>query len=123
MSDIFEIVGVNAEIKIKVKGREKTFTVQDPNYLKKMALIRKMRDLGKNKDTMDTMDLALQDWDCQKKYVQLYVPELTDEQIENMGEHAFRALFETVTDMAAEKFGAHVKKIETEKKSLATPQV
>jgi len=40
--------------------------------------------------------------------------------IEEMGQHSFQALFDAVTDLASKRFGAHVRKIDDEKKDLAT---
>jgi hypothetical protein len=119
MADIFEIVGVNAQVKVHIKGKEKIFTVHDPKYTDKIAVMKELRGLAKHRDDIDDLDMIEQDFSLRKKYVQLYLPDLTDDQILNMGEHSFDTLYQAVTQMASEKFGACVRKIDAEKKDLA----
>jgi len=123
MTDIFEIVGIQAEVKLTLKGKVRSFPIHDPKYLDKVRLMKEMRDLSKLRGVMDDIELTEKDWHIQKKYVRLYLPELTESNIEDMGESAFRVLFQTVTDLAAERFNACVRKIDTEKKTLATTPV
>ncbi len=118
MSDIFEILGVNAELRIQGK----VYKFCDPKFKDKIAVMKELETLRLKKGELDPNEAALADWDVSKKYVQLYIPDLSDLAIEEMGQHSFQALFEAVTEMASQKFGAHVKKVDdSKKKEMATP--
>lgn len=118
-ADIFEIVGINAEFKFL----DKAYRVRDPKTLDKISWMKALDEFRAQRDNMSQTDAALKDWELQKQYVRLYVPSLTNKDIDNMGQHAFQSLSEIITKLAGEKFGAYVRKIDDQKKSLATPQV
>lgn len=115
MADIFEIVGVNAEVKVK----DKSYPLQDPQMSKKIAFMKELDALNKIRDSLSGTEAMEKDWQMQKKYVQLYLPDLTDKEIDTMGQHTFQVLSDALTEVAKDKFGACVKKIESEKKPLA----
>ena len=118
MADLFEVCGVNA--KLKVPGG-KEFDFVDPKFNDKISLIKEIKAFSKLKPEDDDVEYRIKERELAKRYVQLYVPKLTSEDIEEMGTHAFETLQRAVTEMASSKLGAYVRKIEPEaKKELAT---
>lgn len=108
MSDIFEIKGVDAELRVAGKS----YKFADPRLQEKVLLEKELNALNATKESMDTVDWVLKSHEIFKKMIRQYLPEMEQSVLDQMGDNAMTALLEMVTDFSQKKFGAVVQKVE-----------
>ena len=112
MSTIFEIKGVNAELKVG----QMIFRFADPGVKEKILLQKKMKALLKQRDehAIEDEDFVLQMDDLNNESIKQHLPDMDDETLAKMGTYAKQALLEQLFKLAEKNFGATVEA--TEKK-------
>ena len=116
MSDIFTIRGVDAVLKMG----KKHYRFADPIFPEKVKIQKQMRELDKNKDTMEFEEYSLEVYELNKKLIKLFLPEITQDDLDTLGEFAFQALLIKVLSLTKDQFGATIDKIsDAEKKQEA----
>jgi len=110
MADIIEIKTINAELRVG----SRVFKIHDPAYLSKVKLRKEIDKFQADIGSMTSHDRAEKFFEIQCKNLKLYMPELEDSFLNEIGEHAFTALIEGLNEAIATNFG--VKAI-TEKKT------
>lgn len=119
MSDIFTIKGVDAVLEIN--GKKYKFA--DPLFPEKVKIQRKMKDLEiKKTEGMEWEEYSLQVYELNKKLIKLYIPEITKEDLDSLGEFSFQALLIKVLELTKDQFGAVVEKVDTIEKKLEATQ-
>lgn len=108
MSDIFEIKGVDAELRVAGK----CYKFADPKLKEKVLIEKELNVLNAQKDSIDRVDYILQAQEIFKRMIMQYLPTIESQVLEDMGDSALTALFKMVTEFAQEKFGAVVQKVE-----------
>lgn len=109
MADIFEVKGVNAELKVMGKS----YRFADPQFAEKVLLRKEFKELAKKKDQMDEEDYVLSAYALNKKLIKQFLPTIEDETLNTMGDFAIQALTEEINNLAEQKFGAVVEKTTT----------
>lgn len=117
--DIFELS--KADAIFKINGVE--YHLHDPVFEKKVDVLKSFEYLGLQnpKTTEDKYKLAVEQHELEREYIACYLPELPREVLKRLGESATSKLFSKLTELATDKFAANIRKIDTEKKPLATP--
>ncbi len=111
MSDIFEIKTASVELKIG----DKTFEMRDPKFIEKIKMKKEWETLAKLKDDMDQNDYILKAYDLNKKQIMAFIPEMTEEFIDDkIPSSALELLIAKIGEISEKKFGAVIEK--TEKK-------
>jgi len=108
MADIFELKGLDAELKIG----SATYKFADPNFLKKNLLQKKFSELESERMSIDRSDYTRRSYELNRELVKLYLPDLGDDVLDQIGEHAFLALLDKLLTLTSTTFGAVVEKIE-----------
>lgn len=108
MSDIFEIKGVDAEL--VVNGQHYKFA--DPRFEEKILIQKELKALKKNSANMDEEDLLLASHQVNKKMIKQYLPQMTDADLDKIGDNALMALLDQIGKLTDIKFGAVVQKVE-----------
>ena len=108
MSDIFQIKGINAVLRIG----EKDYKFADPKYLQKIQLRKKYMALDLQRSSLDPEDVALQTMELNKEQIRLYLPDLEDGVLDSMGDFSFTALLKKLLEITQDTFGAVVEKVE-----------
>lgn len=110
MSDIFEIKGVNAVLKIG----EKEYRFADPPFLKKVSTRKKFKALEKKFDdeAISYDDFIKMTYELNKESIMQYLPDIDDKTLDKIGEFSFLALLNKVQNLTQTLFGATVEKIE-----------
>lgn len=109
MADIFEVKAVDA--KVSVPALSKEFVLHDPNMLKKIDVHRKFNALREKRATMEHVDFMEKAYRINCEQIRLYLPDMTETDFDVLGESAFAALLDMLTDIAGRLFGAKVEKI------------
>jgi len=108
VSDIFEIKGVNAVLRVG----EKEYKFADPKFLQKAILRKKFSKLVGDRENMDYDVFEKKIHAVNKEQIKLYLPDLDDEYIESLGDFAFSALLKKILEITKDTFGAVVEKVE-----------
>lgn len=109
MSDIFELKGVDAVIRVPQLGKE--FRIADPNFLAKIALQMKFGLLSARQEILDPASFAKEVHLLNQEQVRMYLPELTEEEAQKLGSTAFLNLLNAVIEISTQKFDAVVTKV------------
>ena len=114
MSDIFEIKGVDAELRVL----DQKYVFADPIYSERMKWVKESMALEKTKpdDPALMPDFLELRNELDKKLMRMYLPSMPEDVINKMGFNAFTALMDKITELTGTKFGAKVE-AKTEKKS------
>jgi len=108
MSDIFEIKGVNAALKIS----DKEYAFADPKFLEKIMIQKEYKALSLKKESMDELDFAVAMDSLNNKIIKMFLPSIEDEIVSSLGEFAKTALIDKITKLSDIKFGAVVQNAE-----------
>ncbi|MBL0233241.1 MAG: hypothetical protein IPQ08_06210 [Chitinophagaceae bacterium] len=108
MADLFELC--EPDIEIKIKGR--AYKICDPSHKDKVLLYKEQDALTEKKDSMNAWDYNLACHDMNKKHIKLYLKQMTDEDLDQLGESSQLVLLEKLFELLPTKFGAVVKKDE-----------
>jgi len=112
--DIFELSAMKAAFKIG--GKE--YDLVDPTFDKKVLVLKEFDELAEIKPQTkeEKISAALRFHQAKIAYIKVYLPTLEDQVLNEMGEKQFNAVYDKLTELAGERFGAVIKKIESEKK-------
>lgn len=111
MSDIFEIKSTKIELKIG----DRVFEIKDPKFVNKIQMKKEMAELEKSKEALEETDYILRMYDLNKKFIKMFIPEMTEDFLEdNIPSSALDLLTAKISEIADKKFGAIIEK--TEKK-------
>lgn len=108
MADIFEI----KDIDVKIKIDEVLYDFVDPNFFEKVSLQKKYQDAFKRKDSLDVIDFETEIYMLNCEHIKLFCPTINDDLLKKMGEFKVQLLLEKILDLAKNKFGAVVEKVE-----------
>ena len=113
---IFEIIEGEVDLKIK----DKTWKLVDPPFHKKVMLQKEVNSLMEFKEKLSGDEYLLKFHEINKKQILMFIPSMTEEYLDSMGDSMFSFLLKTITEAAELNFGAKVEKKEEleEKKSL-----
>lgn len=109
MSDIFEIKGVNAALKVG----DKLYRFADPLFPEKVKLQKEMRALANS--PLDTDDYSLAIYEINKRMIKQYLPEIEQEVLDGLGEFKMLAVLDSIRQLSKDNFGAVVARVEEKK--------
>jgi len=108
MSDIFEIKGIDA--KIKIGDAEYKFC--DPRFKDKVMIQKKLKDLRAREESMDPTDYALESNEISKEMIRQYLPDIPLEVLDQMGDALATRLLSHLLELSSSKFSSVVGKAE-----------
>lgn len=110
MSDIFAIKGVNTVLQVG----DREFRFADPKFPDKILLRKEMNTLAKEHELGDiTYEEYLEGvYVINRKMMKQYLPDITDDVLDELGDFSFQALLNKVSELTETKFGAIVEKVE-----------
>lgn len=110
MSDLFEIKGIN--VSLKVKDREYKF--HDPAFLDKINLQKINSKVQKDyvDGKISREDYLVSLYECNKKLIKIYLPDIEDDILDALGEFSMTALINKISELTQDSFGAVVEKVE-----------
>jgi hypothetical protein len=108
VADIFQIKGVNSFLKVG----EAEYRFADPNLKAKILLMGKFKELNEKRTEIPVEEYLLKNRDLNIEQIKMYLPEMPADEIEKMGDFAFTALLEKISDLTQNTFGAVVEKVE-----------
>jgi hypothetical protein len=108
MADLFELRGV--DIELKVLG--KTYKFQDPPFNLKVASYRAADKLEENRKNMSLTDYLIKANELNRESVKMYLPDLPSDILEKIGMHEMSALIDKINELSGKRFGATVEKVE-----------
>lgn len=111
MADIFEIKKTKVELKIG----DRVFEIKDPKFASKIMIKKEWDKIDKEKDKMEESEFAMAAYELNKKTIKIFIPEITDEFLEDeIPSSALDLLIKKIGELTEQKFGAVIEK--TEKK-------
>ena len=110
MADIIEIKSINAEMRVG----SRVYKIHDPAYLEKVKIRKEIDKYQLENEKMSSAERAERFFELQCKTLKLYMPDIEDNFLKEIGDHTFTALVDGLNEAIATNFG--VKAI-TEKKT------
>lgn len=110
MADIFEIKGINAEVKILGKS----YKFADPKFKDKVLLRKEAKEIEsrRSQSLLSEEDYYLEMYDVTRKMIKQFLPELGDDVLDQIGDNATMQILKHCQDLAAGKFNSVVSTVE-----------
>ena len=108
MAHVFEINGIDAELKIG--GRKYKF--RDPRFQEKVLLKKEWDDVLKDDLLADKPETVARIHELNKKQVKLYLPDFDDKHLEELGDTEVNLVLKAIQEAAKHNFGAYMESAE-----------
>lgn len=108
MADLFELKGVNIELKI----RGQVYKFADPEFLSKLASYKASEELEAVKKDISHSEYMARANELNKASIKMYLPDIPQDVLDKIGMNEMSVLLDKIAELTGENFGAVVEKVE-----------